>query len=233
MADQPSASASLREIEDEVHRKMSRLEAQVIQDTAQQSPSQAWSGASGQERPICPVCGTPLQARGKRPRQLQAVGGQTITLKRDYGSCPTCGAGLFALDEELGLLPGSLSPQAQDYLSRLAVWMPFAHAAEMLAVLTGVQVSEATTRRHTYAAGVAYEAVQAAQALRPEDWGGGPPADKLVRSRGWSHGAPGAGAVGGGQNAGHRRGGPRAASARSALSAPVLFFADERSQPLC
>jgi hypothetical protein len=141
------------------------------------------------------------------------------------------GPGFFPLDEELGLVPGSLSPQAQDYLSRLAVWMPFAHAAEMLAVLTGVQVSEATTRRHTYAAGVAYEAVQAAQALRPEDWGGGPPVDKLVRSRGWSHGAPGAGAVGGGQNAGHRRGGPRAA--RSALSAPVLFFADERSQPLC
>src|SRR5215469_18607567 len=60
--------------------------------------------------------------------------------------------------------------------------MPFEHAAEMLAVLTGVQVSEATTRRHTYAAGAAYEAVQAAQALTPADSGGGPPADQLVLS---------------------------------------------------
>jgi len=87
--------ATLQEIEAEVHRRMSRLEAQLIQDTAQQSPSRAWSGASPHERPRCPVCGTPLQARGKRERKLQAVGGQTITLQRDYGTCPTCGVGLF------------------------------------------------------------------------------------------------------------------------------------------
>ena len=87
--------ATLREIEDEVHRRMSRLEAHLIQQTAQQSPSRAWSGASQQERPICPACGTPLQARGKRERKLQGVGGQAITLTRDYGTCPTCGAGLF------------------------------------------------------------------------------------------------------------------------------------------
>ena len=87
--------ATLREIEDEVHRRMSRLEAQLIQDTAQQSPSRVWSGASRQERPLCPVCGTPLQARGKRQRQWQGAGGQVITLNREYGTCPTCGAGLF------------------------------------------------------------------------------------------------------------------------------------------
>jgi hypothetical protein len=32
--------------------------------------------------------------------------------------------GFSPLDEELGLLPGSLSPQYQEHLSRLAVWMP-------------------------------------------------------------------------------------------------------------
>ena|SRR5579859_5360349 len=68
--------ATLQEIEEEVHQRMSRLEAQLIQDTAQQSPSRAWGGASAHERPRCPVCGTPLQARGKRERKLQAVGGQ-------------------------------------------------------------------------------------------------------------------------------------------------------------
>ena len=39
--------ATFREIEDEVHERMSRLEARLIQDTAQQSQSRAWSGASG------------------------------------------------------------------------------------------------------------------------------------------------------------------------------------------
>ena len=95
---------------------------------------------------------------------------------------PPVEPGFFPLDEELGLLPGSLSPQSQAHLSRLAVWMPFERAAQMLAALCGVQVSEATTRRQTYAAGAAYEAVQAAQALRAEEPGDGPPADQLVLS---------------------------------------------------
>lgn len=79
------------------------------------------------------------------------------------------------------MLPGSLSPQSQDHLSRLAVWMPFERAAQMLADLRGVQVSEATTRRQTYTAGAAYEAVQATQALTAEDPGGSP-SDQLVIS---------------------------------------------------
>jgi hypothetical protein len=81
-------------MEDEVHARMSRLEAQLIEDMAQQSTSRSWSGASPQERPRCPVCGTPLQARGKRQRKLQGAGGQPVTLSRAYGTCPSCGTGL-------------------------------------------------------------------------------------------------------------------------------------------
>jgi hypothetical protein len=87
--------ATFREIEDEVHKRMSRLEGQVLQDTAQASRSRDWSGASEQERPPCPMCRTPLQARGKRLRRLQAAGGQDVTLSRSYGTCPVCGVGLF------------------------------------------------------------------------------------------------------------------------------------------
>ncbi|HLZ60910.1 MAG TPA: hypothetical protein VKR06_28505 [Ktedonosporobacter sp.] len=87
--------ATFREIEDEVHARMSRLEAQVLQDSAQASSSREWSGASAQARPECPVCGTGLQARGKQVRKLQGVGGQEISLTRSYGTCPTCGTGLF------------------------------------------------------------------------------------------------------------------------------------------
>lgn len=87
--------ATLREIEEEVHARLSRLEAQVIQDTAQESEKRSWSGAQPEKRPPCPVCGTPLQARGQRVRRLQAAGGQEISLTRSYGTCPTCGTGLF------------------------------------------------------------------------------------------------------------------------------------------
>jgi len=92
------------------------------------------------------------------------------------------GPGFFPLDEELGLLPGSLSPQSQDHLTRLAAWMPFERAAQMLAALTGVQVSEATTRRQTYTTGAAYEAVQAAQVAAPEEPAPSVRAAKLVLS---------------------------------------------------
>ena len=87
--------ATFREIEEEVHARMNRLEAQLIQDTAQQSKSREWSGTSQQERPTCPVCQTPLQSRGKRQRTLKGVGGQDMTLSRDYGTCPNCRTGLF------------------------------------------------------------------------------------------------------------------------------------------
>lgn len=87
--------ATLREIEEEVHQRMSRLEARVIQDTALASKQRDWSGAPPEQRPTCPVCGTALQARGKRDRHLQAAGGQEMILTRRYGTCPTCGSGVF------------------------------------------------------------------------------------------------------------------------------------------
>ncbi len=87
--------ATFREIEHEVHQRMSRLEAQVLQDTAQESGSREWSGVPEQDRPKCPVCATPLLARGKRSRHLQGAGGYDITLTRTYGTCPSCGTGIF------------------------------------------------------------------------------------------------------------------------------------------
>jgi len=155
--------ATLREIEDEIHARMSRLEAQLIQDTAQASQSRTWSGARPQERPTCPVCGTALQARGKRTRKLQGAGGQEVTLNREYGTCPNCGTGLSPLDEELALQPGCLTPRQREHLAHLAVWMPFERACHMLEEVLGIQVSEATVRRGTERAGALYEARQTVQ----------------------------------------------------------------------
>lgn len=79
-------------------------------------------------------------------------------------------AGFFPLDEELELYEeaGSLSPRLHEWLVRLSVWMPFEHAATLLSDFARVQVSEATTRRQTEAAGAAYEAIQTEEVERIE-----------------------------------------------------------------
>jgi len=73
------------------------------------------------------------------------------------------GPGFPPLDEELGLLPGSLAPSLVQSLVRLGTYMPFEPAAQMLAHFTRVEVGEATARRMTEKAGAAYVAVQTAE----------------------------------------------------------------------
>jgi hypothetical protein len=59
----------------------------------------------------------------------------------------------------------------QDQLAHLGVWMPFAQAVGMFAGFTHTSVSESGAQRLTEAIGVAYEAVQVAEAERIErDW---------------------------------------------------------------
>ncbi len=79
---------------------------------------------------------------------------------------PVVEAGFFPLDEELALEAGSLTPQALEWLARLATWMPFRRAIELLEAMCGVQVSEETARRQTERAGTAYEQVQTQEAQR-------------------------------------------------------------------
>ncbi len=56
------------------------------------------------------------------------------------------GPGFSPLDEALALEGESLTPHAREGLIRLGAWMPFRQAAELLADLTGVQVSAAGIR---------------------------------------------------------------------------------------
>jgi len=78
--------------------------------------------------------------------------------------------GFSPLDEELGLLPGSLTPRLQEALVRLSTHIPsFAKAARELAWFTGAHVHPDTARQRTEAAGavlVAYETAEAARVLR-------------------------------------------------------------------
>jgi len=78
------------------------------------------------------------------------------------------GRGFFPLDEELELLPGRLAPRTQEEMVRLSSWMPFERAAEMMEDMLGIQVSAATSRRSSEAAGAAYEELQTEEVKRLE-----------------------------------------------------------------
>jgi hypothetical protein len=45
---------------------------------------------------------------------------------------PRVGEAFSPLDEQLGLLAGGLTPRAEETLVRLATWMPYAQAQELL-----------------------------------------------------------------------------------------------------
>jgi hypothetical protein len=92
--------------------------------------------------------------------------------------------GFSTLDEQLGLLPGGLTPFAYECLVRLGAWMPFQPAAQFLRDMLGVQVSKAQAVRDTEAAGQAYVAYQNQQADRIEREAppGQPVAEKMVVS---------------------------------------------------
>src|SRR6266849_1931546 len=72
---------------------------------------------------------------------------------------PSVGSAFSPLDEELGLLGGGLTPRGEETLVRLASWMPFEQARELLQDLVGLRVSKATARRVTLATGEAALAV--------------------------------------------------------------------------
>jgi len=78
-------------------------------------------------------------------------------------AAPPAGGVFSPLDEELGLLPGTLSPSLVESAVRLGTWLPFEPAAQMLAHFTRTDISKPTVRRLTEEAGAAYVAVQAAQ----------------------------------------------------------------------
>lgn len=61
----------------------------------------------------------------------------------------------FPLDEELRLLGSDVTPQAQEGLVRLATWVPFGPAADLLESVLGGRVSKASVRRYTLQAGEA------------------------------------------------------------------------------
>lgn len=86
--------AKLSEIEEALDERLGKMRARMLEDAAQASPSAELNDQAGQ-RLKCPQCGTQLEARGARVRQLQTHQHQQVEFKRGYGQCPQCGAGFF------------------------------------------------------------------------------------------------------------------------------------------
>lgn len=87
--------ATLREMEDELDARWTRVRARMLEDMAVASAAADWAGTPTREHPLCPDCSRPLHLRGTEPRTLQTHGGHVLTLARRYGTCPVCGTGLF------------------------------------------------------------------------------------------------------------------------------------------
>src|SRR4029450_3562421 len=81
------------------------------------------------------------------------------------GSAPPAGVGVSPLDEELGLLPGQLTPRLQEGLVRLSTHIPsFGKAALEFGYWTQVDIHRTSARRITEAAGATVVALQTAEA---------------------------------------------------------------------
>lgn len=86
--------ATFREIEVALDERLARLRARMLEDALLVSRAADWQ-ADEAEPPVCPQCGTVMQARGQATRTLTTQHDQALRLERRYAVCPRCEAGLF------------------------------------------------------------------------------------------------------------------------------------------
>ena len=87
--------ATFQEIESALDEHLAKVRARMLQDLALASAATRVSEVSEADRPRCPQCGGPLEARGEEERTLTTTYNQPLTLRRSYATCPACGTGLF------------------------------------------------------------------------------------------------------------------------------------------
>ena len=87
--------ATFVEIERALDERLAKVRVRLLQDVALASVATDLPAGPAGERPGCPDCGQPLQARGQETREVRTHHEQTVTLRRSYARCPSCGRGLF------------------------------------------------------------------------------------------------------------------------------------------
>jgi hypothetical protein len=86
---QQHPQATFREIEAAIDERLAAVRARMLEDAALASAATVVSGQA------CPSCGQSLRPAGRHRRQVLTTQDQVVTLERQYGQCPACGAGLF------------------------------------------------------------------------------------------------------------------------------------------
>jgi len=97
------------------------------------------------DRPVCPICGAPLESKGWLPRSVMTIIGH-VTWKRKVWRCPKrCKTGQTdPFDAELGLTPNQRTGDEVRQMACVpAVFPPFNMAASLLNTLLGMEVSAA------------------------------------------------------------------------------------------
>lgn len=86
--------ATFREIAEALDAELDPLRAQMLADAATASPAARFTEGES-DRPACPQCGGQVIGRGRQRRSLTTRGDATVKLEREYGTCATCGRGVF------------------------------------------------------------------------------------------------------------------------------------------
>lgn len=86
--------ATFREIAEALDAELDPLRAQMLADAVTASPATRFTDGEA-ERPRCSECGGRVIGRGRRRRSLTTRGDATVKLEREYGTCATCGRGVF------------------------------------------------------------------------------------------------------------------------------------------
>jgi hypothetical protein len=107
----------------------------------------AHRGEHTRQQSRCPQCDRLLTARAPVPRTVETLVG-LVQLERPYFYCPACSAGLYPLDEVLGLSPGRTQLDVQKAAAKLVTEVPYDEAQRLFGALTGVGVS--SERMHTF-----------------------------------------------------------------------------------
>lgn len=83
---------------------------------------------------------------GYRDKNLDTVLGRVV-VRRAYYHCTDCGHGNVPRDDDLGVTDASLSPGLRRMTARAAAAEPFATAADLLAELAGIRLSDKRIER--------------------------------------------------------------------------------------
>jgi hypothetical protein len=85
--------ATWAEIEAAVDGALAGLRRDLLADSIQGHALADFREAA--ERPVCPHCGSRLQADGQFLRQVRTQGDDVVPIARTRGRCPACGAAFF------------------------------------------------------------------------------------------------------------------------------------------